>query len=267
MAGLCISSKQGEYYSMSIEERKRTFEIALEECSGKAGMIASCSDQRVDTVLELARHAQQIGVDYVVVAAPVLHFVAERCDVLMRYYEYLCDQLEIGIIPCSHPDSGYVMSPELCVRLANLPNIVAIKYAVPRPMYMALARMAGDKLPVSSTSEAEWLDNIVELGWQLHLGSTTPLLLQTANDRRMHEYTELAMRGQVDEARKVYDSLEPVRSALHSTRPPGKPLAHQKYWQELLGQAGGSVRRPMLELTEEEKARTREAFDACGLKF
>ena len=29
--------------------------------------------------------------------------------------------------------------------------------------------------------------------------------------------------------------------------------AHGKYWQELLGQVGGAVRRPMLELTDEEK--------------
>lgn len=66
-------------------------------------------------------------------------------------------------------------------------------------------------------------------------------------------------------ARGVRGSLEPVRRALKSTRPPGKPQAHQKYWQELLGQAGGPVRRPMLDLTEEERAATRAAFEACGL--
>ena len=37
--------------------------------------------------------------------------------------------------------------------------------------------------------------------------------------------------------------------------------------QELLGQAGGPVRRPMLDLTEAEKAATRAAFEACGLKL
>lgn len=81
----------------------------------------------------------------------------------------------------------------------------------------------------------------------------------------MRAYTDLAFAGKAEEARRVRDSLEPVRQALRSTRPGGKPQAQQKYWQELLGQVGGAVRRPMLPLTEEEKAKIQEAFAACGL--
>ena len=81
----------------------------------------------------------------------------------------------------------------------------------------------------------------------------------------MHEYTELAFAGRHEEARRVRDSLEPVRRALKETRPGGKPQAHQKDWQELLGQAGGPVRPPLLQLTDEEKDLTKAAFDACGL--
>jgi 4-hydroxy-tetrahydrodipicolinate synthase len=57
-----------------------------------------------------------------------------------------------------------------------------------------------------------------------------------------------------------------VRKALKGTRPAEKPHSHQKYWQELLGQTGGRVRPPLLELTEDEKRATRAAFEACGLK-
>jgi 4-hydroxy-tetrahydrodipicolinate synthase len=63
------------------------------------------------------------------------------------------------------------------------------------------------------------------------------------------------------------DSLDPVRHALRGTRPAEKPHAHQKYWQTLLGQTGGRVRPPCLELTETERDATRKAFDACGLKL
>ena len=43
----------------------------------------SCSDQNLDTVIELAKHAQAIGADYIVVHAPVLHFLpatTRRCS-------------------------------------------------------------------------------------------------------------------------------------------------------------------------------------------
>lgn len=265
--GLFISGKQGEFFSMSVAERKRTFEIAAEETAGVSGTILSCSDQNLETVLDLANHAQAIGADFIVVHAPVLHFVSPPDDTVYEYYRHLSERLEIGIAMWSHPDSGYLMSPELCARIAELPNIVAIKYSVPREMYVRLTQLAGDRLIVSTSSEEEWLDNILELNWQVYLCSTPPYLMQTKVDQRMREYTELAMRGDADRARVVRDSLDPVRQALRNTRPGGKTHAHQKYWQELLGQVGGAVRRPLLSLTPEEKAATRQAFETCGLKL
>lgn len=265
--GLFIAGKQGEFFSMSLDERKRNFEIAVEECDGKAGTIMSASDQNFDTVVELAKHAQDCGADYVVVHAPILHFVTEQDDTVFNYYKELCDRVDIGIAMWSHPDSGYLMSPELCARVADLPNIVAIKYSVPREMYVKLTHLVGDKIHVSTASEAEWLDNIEELNWKLYLCSSPPYQIQTKNDQRMNEYTRLAFEGKFAEARKVRDSLEPVRDAIKRTKPGGKPQAHGKYWQELLGQVGGPVRSPLLQLTDAEKAATREAFESCGLKL
>ncbi len=267
--GLFIAGKQGEYFSMSMQERKRNFEIAIDECQRHndipCGTIMSCSDQNFANVLELAQHAQSAGADYIVVHAPVLHFINEHDDTIYAYYQAICEKVDIGIAMWSHPDSGYLMSPQLCARIAELPNIVAIKYSVPREMYSELTRLAGDKLLVSTASEVEWLDNIIDLNWQLYLCSSPPYLLQTKNDRRMQQYTELALAGDHEQARAISDSLQPVRHALSSTRPAGKPQAHQKYWQELLGQAGGPVRSPLLQLTEAEKHATREAFERCGL--
>jgi 4-hydroxy-tetrahydrodipicolinate synthase len=82
----------------------------------------------------------------------------------------------------------------------------------------------------------------------------------------MREYTDLAFAGDVAAARAVRDSLEPVRAALKSTRPPEKPHAHQKFWQDLLGQVGGHVRAPLLALTGEEQAATRTALEQSGLR-
>jgi 4-hydroxy-tetrahydrodipicolinate synthase len=253
---------------MSLAERKRTFEIAVDEAQqGGFNTIMSCSDQNMDTVIDLARHAEAIGADYIVVHAPVLHFLKEQDDTLYEYYRHISEQVNIGIALWSHPDSGYLISPETCARIAELPNVVAIKYSVPREMYARLTRMAGDRIIVSTASEEEWFDNIVELSWRLYLCSNPPYLFQTAVDRRMYEYTKLAFEGDVKRARIVRDSLNPVREAFKRTRPAEKPHAHAKYWQDLLGQAGGPVRRPMLQLTDAEKTAIRAAFESCGLKL
>lgn len=267
LGGLFVCGKQGEFFSMSVPERKRSFELAVDAARGKAGIVTSCSDTNLDVVLDLARHSQGIGADYIVVHSPVLHFGREIDDTVYEYYRYLSEQLDIGIALWNHPDCGYEMSPELCARIADLPNIVAIKYSVDREKYAKLTRMAGEKIIVSTASEEEWFDNIVELGWRLYLCSTPPFTMQTAVDQRINEYTALAFAGRIDEARKVRDSLNPVRAAFRNSRPKGTPQAHTKYWMEQIGQVGGSVRRPLLALTEGEKAVIRKAVADCGLRL
>ncbi len=266
IAGIFVSGKQGEFFSMSLDERKRSLEIAVEATGTRAQTIMSCSDQNFDVVIDLARHAEWAGADYIVVHAPTLHFVHEHDETVYRYYETISQTVDIGIALWSHPDSGYLMSPQLCDRLADLDNVVAIKYSVPRPMYAELTALASDRIQVSTASEDEWLDNILELDWKLYLCSSPPYLLQTARDRRMHDYTQAAFAGDAASARRISESLNPVRDALKRTRPAEKPHAHQKYWQHLLGQVGGRVRPPLLELTDTEKAATREAFEQCGLQ-
>jgi len=266
--GLFVNGKQGEFGSMTVAERKRTAEVAVEEARAfGAGVMVSCSDQSLDTVIELAKHAQAIGAGTIVVHTPLLYFGAHTDETICEYYRHIAEQVDIGVVLWNQPpDCGYLISPELCARMAEIPNVVAIKYSVPRETYARLTRLAGERLIVSTSNEEEWLENILELGWQVYLCSTPPYLLQTAADRRMHEYTGLAFKGEAEKARAVSASLDPVRRALKSTRPPGKAAAHQKYWQELLGQAGGPVRRPLLGLTDGEKQATRSAFEGCGLK-
>ena len=275
LGGLFIAGKQGEFFSMSLPERKRIMEMSVEasaaagnrDGAGHCGIITSCSDTNLDVVLELGRYSQDIGADYIIVHSPVLHFGADTEETIYAYYEYISQQLDIGIAMWNHPDCGYVMSPELCARIAELPNIVAIKYNNDRPVLKRLTELAGDKIHISSPSEEDWLDNIIDFGWKLYLCSVPPFLIQTAVDQRMNEYTRLAFEGKHAEARRVRDSLNPVREAFKHSKPRGKPQAHAKYWQDLLGQHGGLVRRPLLQLTEAEREATRQAFAGCGLRL
>jgi len=265
--GLFVAGKQGEFFAMSVDERKKMFDLTVSAVGDKAQTIMSCSDQNMDVVIDLAKHAQASGADYIVVHAPVLHFLKAQDETLVRYYETIASKVDIGLALWSHPDSGYLMSPELCNRLADIDTVVAIKYSVPREMYKKLTELAGDRILVSTASEEEWLDNILELGWQLYLCSSPPYTMQTKIDRRMRDYTDLAFSGKVAEARAISAMMQPVRDAFRNSRPVEKPAAHQKYWQELMGQVGGRVRAPMLELTETEKRITQAAFDRSGLKL
>ena len=109
--GLFVAGKQGEFFSLTLAERKRLFDIAVEETAGKAQTVLSCSDQNLDVVIELARHAEAIGGDYIIVHAPMLHFHHAHDDCVREYYRYIASQVSIGIALWSHPDSGYLLEP------------------------------------------------------------------------------------------------------------------------------------------------------------
>jgi len=264
--GLFIAGKQGEYYAMTLDERKRCMDLSVEATGDHGQTIMSVSDPNMDVVLELTRYCEDIGADYLVVHAPALHFTTAQDETLLRYYTTIAESTNLGIALWSHPASGYLMSPERCNRLADIDNCGAITYSVLKEMYTELTALASDRIQVSTSSEPEWLDAIIDLDWRLYLCSSPPYLLQSAKDRRMHEYTQAAFDGRIEDARRISDSLNPVRDALWGTRPAEKPHAHSKYWQELLGQVGGPVRAPLLELTEDEKEATRSAFESCGLE-
>ena len=96
---------------------------------------------------------------------------------MYEYYRHVAEQVDIGIAMWSHPDSGYVMSPELC----------APGRRPPQHRCDQVQRAAGDGTRGSPSSRAtgsssalqseeEWLDNIVDLGWRLYLCSTPPFL-------------------------------------------------------------------------------------------
>src|SRR5690606_14568256 len=110
--GFFIAGKQGELFSMSLDERKKNFELAVEARAGRAKMIMSCYEQNMDVVIDLARHAQKVGADYIAVHAPVLQFLKEQDETLLNADRTIAEKVDIRIALWSHPDSGYVMSPQ-----------------------------------------------------------------------------------------------------------------------------------------------------------
>ncbi len=114
LGGLFIAGKQAEFFSMSMDERKKLMEIAVDEARlagnrggvGPCGIITSCSDTNLDTVLELAQHSQDMGADYIIVHSPVLHFGADTDETIFEYYRYLSEQVNLGMAMWNHPDCG-----------------------------------------------------------------------------------------------------------------------------------------------------------------
>ena len=269
VAGIFCAGTMGEFWALTKEERKRVVEIVVEEARGKCKVIAHTGHHSPDETVDLTRHAQDAGADFAVVINPYYPLAGEQA--IYEWFKAVVSKVDIGVWMFDTPFSGIGLSPQLTARIAEFENVCGIKVSRPLPHYAEVKRLCGDKIVLSHPSETEYLALMRDHGMRVHMSSAAPFLMQTPAWRLMHEYSELGLAGKFDEAKKVRDSLEPVRE-VHERwmREPWLkhqliPIAYLKAWTEMMGLAAGPVRAPLLQITDEERAQLRADLEHCGL--
>ncbi len=268
--GVFCTGVMGEFWSLTKEERKRVVEIVVEEARGKCGVIAQTGSTSAHETIELTRHAEAAGADFVIMMTPFYPHTDEA--MVYDWFAFVASRVDIGIWLFDTPYSGRpAISPETTARIAAIENICGAKIARPLAHYLAVQRLCGEAIVLSSPSETDFLMMMREHGQRVHQSSASPYLVQTGTRQPMREYAELALNGRFAEAQAISDTLKPVRQVAHRWLH-GRwhdthvlPIAAIKAWSEMLGMAAGPVRTPLLQMTEQEKRAMRTEIEATGL--
>lgn len=257
-----------EFWTLTNEERMRIHEINVEVTKGRVPLIAGCHHQNPNEVIRLAQHAQAVGIDFVIILTP---YVAARGDeAIFEFYKYVCERIAIGVV-LFNTEATYPISAALAKRLTAIPNICAFKQGVSKiSSTNALRAAVGGEIEISVADEAPWVYNLGVMGdrWLLNY---CPHLYQVPGYLPVNEYTAAAKAGDYNKAIEVARSLNPLRAVLSRWIPGyggagGRTPAHeQKYWMELIGMKGGTVRAPQTELSAEAKSQMRADLAATGL--
>jgi len=258
----------GEFWSLTMEERRRGQQIVVEEVGDKAQVIAHSACSSIRETVALTQHAQTVGATYAVIGNPAMN--SRHPDHLFEYYRRVCAEVDIAVALFNTSYSGYVLSPELVGRLADIETIFCIKNAQPVDHTAEVRRAVGSRIIVCDPTESRWLENIVTHKAQVFMSSPAPYLLQSAGRLTMKEYTRQAMADDVAAARKSSAALDRARTVTQKwMETPWQagtlPLAAIKYWSELMGLSGGAPRPPLLPLTEDQKRELRQDLVAAGL--
>lgn len=267
--GIFCAGTMGEFWALTKEERKRVVEIVVEEARGKCRVIAHTGHHSPNETVDLTRHAQDVGADFAVLINP--YYPAANEQMTYEWFAFVAARVDIGLWMFDSPFSGCSLSPQLTARIADLENVCGIKVSRPLEHYAKVKELCGDKIVMSHPSETEWLTLMRDYGAQVHMSSAAPYLLQTATWRPMQKYTELGLQGRFKDAEEVSRELAPLRK-VHDRwmREPWLkdriiPIAYLKAWTELLGLAGGPVRPPLLQITDEERQALRADLEQTGL--
>ncbi len=264
VGGLYVHGFFGNFWLLTMEERKRVTEIAIDEAAGKVPVSIRCAHQSLKDAIELVQHAEEAGADLISMVGP--HMADGSEEMIVSFFTEIAKATNLGISVFNTRQAGYVMSPELMARLAKIPNIAAFKCGVSVGNTIRTRELVGDSMVVVEPGEKHFLTNMLEFG-QTAIYTGANMMYDNGKHNPMLQYYKAAMAGDRARAIALFYELEGVR-ALHEewiTKPWKQrglcPVARVKYWSELNGLTGGSVRPPLENVTDVEKAEFRERLD------
>ena len=112
----------GEFWSLTFDERCRVMETVADESQGRWSIGAHVTHTSAEDMLALAKRAEDVGFDLLMVAPP--YMVAKTEQQVQDYVQLLADNTHLAIMFYNSPQFGFVMSPQGLKRLCQIPNVV-----------------------------------------------------------------------------------------------------------------------------------------------
>ena len=163
--GIFCNGIMGEFWALTVLERKKIQEIIVEESHGRMLISTLTTHHCIKETIELTEHAQEIGADFAVLMNPYIGPRSER-DIYL-YYNTVCNSVNIGIVISNAPFVGYSMDPSLIEKLSEIENICAIKNTDTIDHTTEVRRKVGRRIVVSDPLEEQLFVNMVHLGQQV----------------------------------------------------------------------------------------------------
>jgi len=123
LKGFYLTGTTGEWWLLSLEERKQVLAAAVASNKGRGKLIAHVGANRTDDSVELARYAAEIGIDWVSSIAPQLYRTS--FDATLYHYRKIAEATDLPFMVYS---MGAALVPERDIRFFDLKNVKGIKY-------------------------------------------------------------------------------------------------------------------------------------------
>ncbi len=116
----------GGYAYLTPEERKRTLRAAVECAAGRTPLVVGVGALTTDVAENLARDARQAGADDLLLAP--MSYQPLTDEEVFRHFESVAAAGELPLCIYNNPGTTkFTFSPDLIARLAEIPNVAAVK--------------------------------------------------------------------------------------------------------------------------------------------
>jgi len=121
----------GDFSTMTFEERRRVAAVVIDEVAGAAPVAMGAQTTSTLELVRLAEAAQELGADFIQISCP-FYFEHGEADFEAFIREGAAAAPEVGIIVYNTFWTSTGLSFALIERLADVANIVGLKWATPR---------------------------------------------------------------------------------------------------------------------------------------
>lgn len=127
--GILVSGTTAEPSTLTLDERARLVEVAIEAAAGRAPIVAATGSQSYAETIELTRRAGQAGADAVLVVTP--YYIRPPQRGLVEYFAAVAERTALPLLIYHIPGRAAVsLDVATVVEIAErAPNLVGIKHA------------------------------------------------------------------------------------------------------------------------------------------
>ena len=246
----------GETPTLSKDEWLGVIRMAVEEVHGRVPLVAGATSNSTAEAVEKARAVAAIkGVDAILTASPYYNKPTQEGQ--YQHFKAIAEAVNRPLVLYNVPGrTGANLEPATLARLAQIPNIVAVKEASGNMSQIAdVCNAVPQEFLVFSGDDAITLP-VISLG-----GVGIISVASNEIPREMAQMTRAALDGDWDKARRLHRHYLPLMQAnfIESNPMPVKAVL------AMMGRIEENYRLPMCRMKPENRARLEKLAASAGL--
>lgn len=249
---IVVAGTTGESPTLSTEEKKELFAFTVKEVNGRIPVIAGTGSNNTAESIALTQAAENTGVDAIMLVVPYYNRPSQAG--MIAHFEHIAASTSLPIMMYNIPGrSSAHMEVKTVVHLAKVENIVSLKDASGDVLYTSYVRAQTPKDFSIYCGDDGLTIPALSVG---AIGVVSVASHVLGSD--MQQMVRLFKEGDVKNAQQMHLELLPKMEAMFAAPSP----APVKAALATKGLPVGSVRLPLLPLSEEEKATLEKELQA-----
>ena len=250
---LYVNGSSGECIYQSVEDKKIVLENVIEEAKGKLTVIAHVACNNTKDSMELAAHAESLGVD-AIAAIPPIYFRLPEYAIAEYWNDISSAAPNTDFVIYNIPQlAGVALTPSLFAEMRKNPRVIGVKNSsMPVQDIQMFKQDAGEDYIIFNGPDEQFISGRL-IGAEGAIGGTygaMPDLFLKMNEHLVN--------GNLEEARKMQYDINAIIYKMVSGH--GNMYAVIKaILKENEGLELGSVRKPLAGLIDSDQAIVKEA--------